>query len=178
MGYFRFSNTAGTHGFTIVHATFVRLKRSVTTFFWLLVANVTEPARTASRPMTMRYYFMQSNDRTSRYVQPLQAGDESHTQVSIGSDIASRLQERLEAIELYVRELIDVMNDYEVVNPTLSRDKGKTGQSLSAGEHIPVEFLKRDLLNLITESHHDAQRLRRMLRMASARKPNVFKVLN
>jgi len=122
---------------------------------------------------------MQHNDRPSKHVMPLQAGDESHTQVSIGSDIATRLQERLEAMEFYICELIEVMGDYEILYPNMAEDRAnKMSDRVSNTEQIPVEFLKWDLLNLITESRGDALRLRRMLRNASARKPNVFKVLN
>ena len=70
--------------------------------------------------------------------------------------IAADLLDRLEAIELYVCELMDVMTDYESQYRQVS--------STPVAEDVPVEFLKWDLLNLMAESRVDAVRLKSKLK--------------
>lgn len=79
-------------------------------------------------------------------------------QISAGRDISSSLLDRIETIELYVCELIEVIGQYESQPP---------GQQERLEVQAPVEFLKWDLLNLVEESRIDAVRLKAMLKSAA-----------
>jgi len=70
--------------------------------------------------------------------------------------IASDLLDRLEAIELYFCELMDVMADYESSYRQVS--------TTPVAENVPVEFLKWDLFNMMAESRVDAVRLKSKLK--------------
>lgn len=82
---------------------------------------------------------------------------EKQMQISAGRDISASLLERIEAIELYVCELIDVIGQYE---------SQASSQRVELVTPAPVEFLKWDLLNLVEESRIDSVRLKAMLKSA------------
>lgn len=79
-------------------------------------------------------------------------------QLSAGRDISAGLLDRIEAIELYVCELIEVIGQYESHAPE---------QQAALAAQTPVEFLKWDLLNLVEESRIDSVRLKAMLKNAA-----------
>ncbi len=75
-------------------------------------------------------------------------------QISAGRDISAGLLDRIEAIELYVCELIEVIGQYE---------SQASDQQQQVDTQMPIEFLKWDLLNLVEESRIDTVRLKAML---------------
>lgn len=79
-------------------------------------------------------------------------------QISAGRDISASLLDRIEAIELYVCELIEVIGQYE---------SQASDQREQVATQMPVEFLKWDLLNLVEESRIDTVRLKAMLKSAA-----------
>lgn len=79
-------------------------------------------------------------------------------QISAGRDISASLLDRIEAIELYVCELIEVIGQYE---------SQASNQQAKLAVQTPVEFLKWDLLNLVEESRIDTVRLKAMLKSAA-----------
>lgn len=80
---------------------------------------------------------------------------DEQVQISAGRDISAGLLDRIEAIEFYVCELIEVIGQYE------SRENH---QQAKIAVQTPVEFLKWDLLNLVEESRIDTVRLKAMLK--------------
>ncbi|WP_126456499.1 hypothetical protein [Sulfuriflexus mobilis] len=95
----------------------------------------------------------------------------NHVQISAGNEIAGSLLERMEAIELYVCELIKVLRDYETARAD-TPEEGKWAGSL------PLEFLKWDLLNLVEESRMDTVHLKAMLKRASRQSAQKTLYLN
>ena len=94
-------------------------------------------------------FVMETDDATD-------AGEQ--VQISAGRDISASLLDRIEAIELYVCELVEVIGQYESLT---------SSQEEQPAIQIPVEFLKWDLLNLVEESRIDAVRLKAMLKSAA-----------
>lgn len=83
--------------------------------------------------------------------------DCGQVQISAGRDISASMLDRIEAIELYVCELIEVIGQYE---------SQASDQQTKLAVQTPVEFLKWDLLNLVEESCIDTVRLKAMLKSA------------
>ena len=79
-------------------------------------------------------------------------------QISTSRDISTSLLDRIEAIELYVCELIEVIGQYE---------SQTSDQAEPIAVQTPVEFLKWDLLNLVEESRIDTVRLKAALKSAA-----------
>lgn len=79
-------------------------------------------------------------------------------QLSAGRDIAASLLDRIDSIEFYVCELIEIIGQYESQPP---------GQQAKIAEQTPVEFLKWDLLNLVEESRISTVHLKAMLKSAT-----------
>jgi len=88
--------------------------------------------------------------------------------------LSGDLLHKLETIELYVCELMDVMADYE------SQSQPSNVLPKPVAEGVPVEFMKWDLLNLIAESRVDAVVLKSKLKkkQRSPTSPMLANMLN
>jgi hypothetical protein len=79
-------------------------------------------------------------------------------QIIAGEDNAASRLDRIEVIEQYISELIEVIGEYEPRGPR---------QQTKVAEQTPVGFLKRDLLNLLEESRINAVCLKTKLKSAT-----------
>jgi len=78
----------------------------------------------------------------------------SRERSEVASYIAMQLGDRLNAMELYVKELINVLGAME--SEIGQHDKGALERIM---ESVPSEFIKWDLVNLVTEAKKDASQL-------------------
>ena len=78
----------------------------------------------------------------------------SRERSEVASYIAIQLGDRLNAMELYIKELINVLGAMEV------EIEGYDEQALKRiMESVPSEFIKWDLVNLVVEAKNDASQL-------------------
>ena len=78
----------------------------------------------------------------------------SRERSEVASYIAMQLGDRLNAMELYVKELINILGKVE------SEIEKHDHQDLKKiMETVPSEFIKWDLVNLVKEAKHDADQL-------------------
>lgn len=78
----------------------------------------------------------------------------SRERSEVASYIAMQLNDRLNAMELYIKELINVLGSME---GEIRRNDEQALQRIL--ESVPNEFIKWDLVNLVAEAKHDASRL-------------------
>ena len=78
----------------------------------------------------------------------------SRERSEVASYIAMQLGDRLNAVELYIKELNNVLGTMESV--LQQHDSTALKRIL---ESVPVEFLKRDLVNLVEDAKIDASKL-------------------
>lgn len=78
----------------------------------------------------------------------------SRERSEVASYVAMQLGDRLKAIELYSKELINILGVME--EELLQHDELGFKRIM---ESIPTEFIKQDLVNLVTEAKSDAVQL-------------------